>query len=109
MAKTSDIRRQQLLQQLQQSRSLIHLTTDTWHSPNNKELQAVTGHWIHEDGRLLKALLALQVMDKGHGGVEVAASISDTLAYYGIKDRLGYITSDNTVLTTSFATRWRRS
>jgi hypothetical protein len=48
-------------------------------------------------------------MDKGHGGVEVAASISDTLAYYGIKDRLGYITSDNTVLTTSFATRWRRS
>ena len=34
-------------------------------------------------------------MDKGHGGVEVAAVVSNTLDYYGIKDRLGYITSDN--------------
>ena len=34
-------------------------------------------------------------MDKGHGGIEVATVVSNTLDYYGIKDRLGYITSDN--------------
>ena len=95
VAKTFETRQLQLKQLLQESRSLIHFTTDTWYSPNYKELQAITGHWIDETSRLRKALLALKELDNSHAGVEVAAVIQSTLEHYEIKDKAGYITADN--------------
>jgi hypothetical protein len=95
VARTFETRRLQLKELLQQSRSLIHFTTDTWHSLNHKELQAITGHWIDETGRLFKALLALKEMVNGHAGSEVAVAIQSTLEYYEIKEKAGYLTADN--------------
>ena len=81
-------------QLLQQSQSLIHLTTDTWHSPNYKELQAITAHFVDASNTRQKALLSLPELRNGHAGVEVAAQIMTTLEAYDITDRLGYITAD---------------
>jgi hypothetical protein len=82
-------------QLLQHSQSLIHLTTDTWHSPNFKELQAITAHFVDASNTRQKALLSLPELRNGHAGVEVATQIMTTLEAYGITDRLGYITADN--------------
>ena len=95
IATTFTKRRQQVMQLLQQSQSLIHLTTDTWHSPNFKELQAITAHFVDASNTRQKALLSLPELRNGHAGVEVAAQIMTTLEAYGITDRLGYITADN--------------
>ena len=48
--KTFEIRRLEVEQQLQRSQSIIHLTTDTWHSPNRKEFQAITAHFVDDQG-----------------------------------------------------------
>ncbi len=95
VAKTYRVRQQQLKEQLQQSRSLVHLTTDTWNSPNNKELQAITAHFVDDEGRLQKALLALPELDNGHSGVGVARYVLRAINCYGFKERVGYITTDN--------------
>ena len=59
IARTFTERREQVKQLLQQSQSLIHLTTDTWHSPNFKELQAITAHFVDASNTRQKALLSL--------------------------------------------------
>ena len=74
---------------------MIHLTTDTWHSPNFKELQAITAHFIDDSGRRQKALIALPELLDGHAGVEVAGHIVTALKDYDIEEKLGYITADN--------------
>ena len=95
VTRTFNARRFELKQLLQSARSLIHLTSDTWTSPNYKELQSITSHFVDNYGRLCKALLALPELYNGHSGVEVAHVIVKTLDYYGIKDRLSYLTADN--------------
>jgi hypothetical protein len=95
LAKTFKERRHQVARILQGAQSLIHITTDTWHSPNFKELQAITAHFIDDTGRRQKALIALPELLDGHAGVKVAGHIVATLEAYKIKDKLGYITADN--------------
>jgi hypothetical protein len=95
LATTFEERRHQVASLLQGAQSLIHLTTDTWHSPNFKELQAITAHFIDDTGKRQKALIALPELLDGHAGVKVAGHIVTTLEAYKIKDKLGYITTDN--------------
>lgn len=72
-----------------------YITTDTWHSPNYKELQAVTTQFVDEHGTLRKALLALPELQNGHAGAEVAPVLRRVLEDFGIEEKLGYITGDN--------------
>lgn len=88
-------RRRGLQKQLLCARSKIHLTTDSWTSPNKLEFQAVTCHFVGSEGVLRKALLCLPELLKGHAGSEVAPIILDSIQNIGIVDRIGYITSDN--------------
>jgi len=88
-----EVKRQQLKQQLQRSQSRIHITTDTWHSPNHKEFQAVTAHWLGADNKLHKALISLPEMEAGHAGVKVTEKLLTVLDNYSLKDQLGYITA----------------
>jgi hypothetical protein len=92
---TFRLRQQQLRRQLQQSLSLVHITSDTWHSPNNKEFQSITAHFVDNDGKLQKALLGLPELAAGHSGVEVAPYVLRALEWYQIKERVGYVTTDN--------------
>lgn len=93
--RTFRFRRTQLSEALQRSLTKIHITTDTWRSPNKHELQAVTAHWLRPDGKVVKALLGLPEMLAGHAGVKVATEVIKILDIYGIKHQLGYTTTDN--------------
>jgi hypothetical protein len=88
-------RRRVQQKQLLCARSKIHLTTDSWTSPNKLEFQAVTCHFVDSEGVLRKAPLCLPELLKGHAGSEVAPIILDSIQNFGIVDRIGYITSDN--------------
>ena len=85
----------QLKHVLQQSKSLIHITTDTWHAPNFKEFQAINATFVTAEGRLQKALLDLAELPEGHAGATVAPFVLRALEDFEIKERLGYITADN--------------
>jgi hypothetical protein len=93
--RTFEVRRIELADHLRRSRSKIHLTTDTWHSPNRKQLQAITAHWLRDDGSACKALLSLTEMPDGHAGLLVAAEVIRVLDVYSIRNMLGYITTNN--------------
>jgi hypothetical protein len=95
IAATFDAKKNQLKDVLQQSKSLIHLTTDTWHSPNFKEFQAITATFVTAEGRLSKALLNLCELSEGHAGATVAPLVLSTLKDYQIDQKLGFITADN--------------
>lgn len=80
--------------ELQHARSVIHLGTDTWHSPNRHELQGITAHFVDQRGKLRKALLAMPELFTGHGGDKVALKLLDVLERYNIKHKLGYVVGD---------------
>ena len=92
---TFTAKKTQLKNVLQQSRSLIHITTDTWHSPNHKELQAITASFVTNEGSHQKALLDLCELPEGHAGAQVAPFVLETLKDYQIEHKLGYLTADN--------------
>lgn len=77
------------------AKSRIHITTDTWHSPASTEFQAINAHFVDGHGRLRKALLNLVELGSGHSGEAVAEHVIHTLEFYGVKDRLGFLTGDN--------------
>src|SRR5579871_6914683 len=56
-----------LKQQLHSSISKIHFTVDCWSSPNQKSFQAICIHFVDEEYKLQKALLALPYHPKSHG------------------------------------------
>ena len=74
---------------------MIHLSTDTWKSPNRLEFQAINAHFVANDGKLKKALLALPELHNGHAGPEVAKEIMKVLVFYELTGKVGYITGDN--------------
>lgn len=80
---------------LRATKSRIQVTTDTWHSPASTEFQAINARFVDEHGQLRKALLNLVDIGNGHGGQAVAEHAVCTLYFYGIKDRLGFVTGDN--------------
>lgn len=96
-----------LQEQLLSARSKIHLTTDSWTSPNKLEFQAVTCHFIDDEGILKKAVLCLSELLRGHAGSEVSHIILDTVQSFDLMDKVGYITSDNASANTSTNERRR--
>ena len=59
------------------------------------ELQAITCQFIDRAGILRKALLALPQLLCGYAGIEQGPKVMSVLAFYKIKSKLSYITSDN--------------
>ncbi|KAH0282303.1 hypothetical protein KCU62_g9823, partial [Aureobasidium sp. EXF-3399] len=94
--KEHDFYQEQLKALLTTSRSLIHFTCDAWTANyGSHELLSITARFIASDGKLSKALLALYKLPSGHAGAERAPLFFDTIVNYGIKQKVGYITSDN--------------
>lgn len=89
------LKQSKVQEQLLKAITPIHLTTDTWTSPNGIEFQAINAHYIGADLELRKALIALIELEAGHSGEEVAKHILHRMDWYGFSDRLGYITGDN--------------
>lgn len=81
--------------QVKAALSLCHITTDTWHAPNDIEFQAINVHYVSAEGKLQKGLINLVELEHGHSGEEVSKHVLRTVDWYGIRDRLGFITGDN--------------
>jgi len=95
IAEDFHVKQLQIREQLARAITPIHLTTDTWTSPNDIEFQAINAHYIGEDSKLHKALIALVELEAGYSGEEVAKYVIQTMEWYGFGDRLVFITSDN--------------
>jgi hypothetical protein len=91
--RTFKARRIELADHLHRSRSRIHLTTDTWHSPDRKQLQAITAHWLRDDRSACKVLLSLTKISDGHAGLLVAAEVIRAPDVYGIRNMLEFTTT----------------
>jgi hypothetical protein len=89
------LKQSKIREQLLNAITPIHLTTDTWTSPNDIEFQAINAHYIGAELKLRKALIALTELEAGHSSEEVAKHALYTMNWYGLNDKLGFITGDN--------------
>lgn len=87
--------RLQLQDQLSSARSLIHISSDLWTSPNRSSLLGVCAQWVNSDYSLQKALLALPECRYSHSGEKQAQLILSVLQSFDIQKRIGYHTGDN--------------
>jgi hypothetical protein len=79
---------------LAEAQSVIHFNVDVWSSPNKKGLLAVTARFVHEN-KIKKALLALPELGVSHRGEVLSEEFLEAMQFYGIVNKLGYITCDN--------------
>jgi hypothetical protein len=79
---------------LQESQSLIHITTDLWTSPHRHAMLAVCAQWVDQDYQLQKALLGMPECRFSHSGDAQASLIMDVLHTFAIT-RIGYHVGDN--------------
>jgi hypothetical protein len=80
---------------LQEARSRISISFDSWTAPNDTMLLGIVGHWIDKSNQLRHALLALTPLE-GHSGEEdLAPALQQCIDYYSISNQLGAFQMDN--------------
>ena len=84
----------QIRDMLQESQSMIHITTDLWTSPHRHAMLAVCAQWVDQDFELQKALLGMPECPFSHSGDSQAALIMEVLQTFSIT-RIGYHVGDN--------------
>ena len=73
----------------------INLSFDLWTSKNKLALLGLCASFIDNDGNSVTSLLALPRQKGRHTGYNVAETVSDIIAQYGLQNKLGYFTTDN--------------
>jgi hypothetical protein len=84
----------QLKDLLQESQSMIHISTDLWTSPHRHAMLAVCAQWVGKNHEIRKALLGMPECQFSHTGEAQAALIMDVIHSFGIS-RIGYHIGDN--------------
>ena len=79
---------------LQRARSMIHFTFDGWTSRQNTSFLGINAHFIDQDWKQWRILLALPALRKRHTGEALADEVADTMCAFGLQDR--YRTMVNT-------------
>ena len=80
---------------LQSAITKINLSFDLWTSKNKLALLGLCAHYIDCDGKSITTLLALPRQKGRHSGFNIAETVSEIIASYGLQDKLGYFTTDN--------------
>ncbi|RKK90483.1 hypothetical protein BFJ68_g16436 [Fusarium oxysporum] len=80
---------------LRRARSMIHFTFDGWTSRQNTSFLGINAHFIDQDWKQWKILLALPALKKRHTGTALADEVADTIYSFDVQDKLGYCTLDN--------------
>jgi hypothetical protein len=73
----------------------INISFDLWTSKNKLALLGLCVHFINNCGKSITTLLALPRQKGRHTGFNVAETVSDIIAQYGLENKLGYFTTDN--------------
>ncbi|KAF6816035.1 transposase-like protein, partial [Colletotrichum musicola] len=84
-----------VIEELHAAGSKIHLSFDLWTSPNIYAFIGVTGHFVNADGALQSRLLAFRQHRGDHSGAALAATLTDVVDRYRIRDQVGVTISDN--------------
>ena len=72
----------------------IHITFDTWTSPNMQAFIACNAHFAYK-GKVVTALLGLRALIGSHSGENMAATLLPLFKEYDITEKLGYFVLDN--------------
>ena len=80
---------------LQGALTKINISFDLWTSKNKLALLGLCAHYIDIDGNPITTLLALPRQKGRHSGLNIAETVSEIIASYGLQDKLGYFTTDN--------------
>lgn len=87
--------RKGLVETLSNARSIVHLSSDMWTSPNRLAFLGITAQWIDQSYNLRHCLLALSHVQFNHSGDNQASHMLNTIKEYGIEQNLGYYVGDN--------------
>ena len=88
-------RQKEIRNQLQISKSRIHLSFDLWTSPNHMTFVGVVGHYMSSQYKVETVLLGLRRLRGPHSGENIAEAVIDVIRKYEITDRIGYFVLDN--------------
>lgn len=80
---------------LQAALSSVHITCDSWTTPNHIGAWGLVSHFTSEEGVLCELLLSLSEQQGSHSGFNQAQTVLNTLTSYNIRNRLGYFVMDN--------------
>ncbi|KAM0708845.1 hypothetical protein Q7P35_005498 [Cladosporium inversicolor] len=70
-------------QSINNSRSKVVLSLDSWSAPNKLSLLEVVGHWLDKERNLKTALLVLRPLD-GHAGTDIADVLRSVMATFSL-------------------------
>ena len=88
-------RQSDIAKQLQESKSLIHLSYDLWTSPNHLAFVGVFGHYVSSKYKVETTLLGLRRLKGPHSGENIAEAIVAVVKTYEIIGKIGYFVLDN--------------
>ncbi len=80
---------------LQAALSSIHITCDTWTTPNHLGAWGAVSHFTSEEGLLQELLLSLSEQKGSYSGQNQAPLVLKTLTSYKIRNRLVHFVMDN--------------
>lgn len=77
------------------ARSKIHISCDLWTSSNSLAILGVVAHFVTEDGKLQRCVLALKDIIGKHTGENLAQAMVEVLEEWRFDSKLGYFVMDN--------------
>lgn len=80
---------------LQQSPGLVHISFDGWRSGNRLALYGIACFFRDQDDKPCKIAIGVPEMSARHSGANIAAQVLEVIDEYGIRDKIGYFTLDN--------------
>jgi hypothetical protein len=83
----------------QSERSKIHISCDLWTSSNSLAILGVVAHFVTEDGRLQRCVLALKDIIGKHTGENLAQAMVEVLEEWRFASKLGYFVMWNSWYT----------
>ena len=92
---TFDDKKPFVLALLAAATSHIHVSVDTWTSPNHLSFLAIVIHFADNLHRWRTLLLALKEIQSSHVGVHLATIVMTVLKEFDIVNKIGYFMSDN--------------
>jgi hypothetical protein len=75
---------------LQRARSMIYFTFDGWTSRQNTSFLGINAHFIDQDWKQWRILLALPGLRKHHTGAALVDEVADTICAFGLQDRYNH-------------------
>lgn len=80
---------------LQRSPGLVHLSFDGWRSENRLALYGIACFYRDESNKPCKIAIGVPELSSRHSGANIATQIPDVIDQYAIRDKVGYFTLDN--------------